>query len=54
MLLGRFEFTQLQEAERLLGPFFFTAFTFLVTFTLLNMFIAILDESIKRVSKVLV
>ena len=50
MLLGRFDFTQLKEADRLLGPFFFIAFTFLVTFILLNMFIAILDGSIKKVS----
>ncbi|XP_076818399.1 uncharacterized protein LOC143464499 isoform X1 [Clavelina lepadiformis] len=48
MLLGRFDFTELQTADQLLGPFFFTAFTGVLTIALLNMFIVILDESIKK------
>ncbi|XP_078481274.1 polycystin-2-like [Ciona intestinalis] len=48
MLLNRFDFTQLQEADKLLGPLFFSAFTGVCTIALLNMFIVILDESIKR------
>ena len=49
MLLGRFDFSELKSADQLLGPFFFITFTLLLTLTLLNMFICILDESIKKV-----
>jgi len=54
MLLGRFDFTELKAADRILGPFFFMAFTISLTFTLLNMFIVILDDSIKKVCKLVI
>ena len=53
MLLGRFDFTELKAADRILGPFFFMAFTISLTFTLLNMFIVILDDAIKKVCEYL-
>ena len=41
-LLGDFDYTSIEEADRVVGPILFTVFIFLVVFVLLNMFIAIL------------
>lgn len=50
MMLGKFDFTELKQAERLIGPVFFITFTLVCSTLLINMFIVILDESIKTVS----
>lgn len=50
MMLGRFDFTELQNADRMLGPIFFTSFTFCCSIALVNMFVVILDDSIKKVA----
>ena len=47
-LLGDFDYTSIEEADRVVGPILFTVFIFLVVFVLLNMFIAILTEAYEK------
>ncbi|XP_039274067.2 uncharacterized protein LOC120348022 [Styela clava] len=48
MMLGRFDFTELKQADRMLGPIFFSTFTLACTIALVNMFVVLLDEGIKK------
>eukprot|EP01028_Stygiella_incarcerata_P009042 TRINITY_DN413_c0_g1_i1.p1 TRINITY_DN413_c0_g1~~TRINITY_DN413_c0_g1_i1.p1 ORF type:complete len:703 (+),score=182.28 TRINITY_DN413_c0_g1_i1:265-2373(+) len=47
--LGDFDFRELQDANRVLGPFLFTLYMVLVFFILANMFIAIISGSYDHV-----
>ena len=43
--MGDFDFEALEAANRVLGPIFFITYVFFVFFVLLNMFIAIINET---------
>ncbi|XP_055374524.1 polycystic kidney disease 2-like 2 protein, partial [Condylostylus longicornis] len=45
MILGDFNYPALEETNRFLGPIFFLSYIFLVFFILLNMFLAIINDS---------
>jgi polycystin 2 len=47
--LGSFDFPALQQAHRVLGPIFFLAYVFFVFFVLLNMFLAIINDTYMEV-----
>lgn len=44
-ILGDFDFNALETANRILGPIFFITYVFFVFFVLLNMFLAIINDS---------
>ena len=43
--MGDFDFEALESANRVLGPIFFLTYVFFVFFVLLNMFIAIINDT---------
>lgn len=45
LILGDFNFLALQQANRILGPAFFCLYIFFVFFILLNMFLAIINDT---------
>lgn len=45
IILGDFDFESLETANRILGPIFFLTYVFFVFFVLLNMFIAIINDT---------
>ena len=45
IILGDFDFESLEAANRVLGPIFFLTYVFFVFFVLLNMFIAIINDT---------
>ncbi|BFZ03163.1 hypothetical protein BsWGS_06202 [Bradybaena similaris] len=49
IILGDFDFNQLEEANRILGPIFFMLFVFFVFFVLINMFLAIINDTYSEV-----
>ncbi|KAM4052642.1 polycystin-2 isoform 1-T1 [Anomaloglossus baeobatrachus] len=49
ILLGDFNFTEIEEANRILGPLYFTSFVFFMFFILLNMFLAIISDTYSEV-----
>ncbi|KFP76048.1 Polycystic kidney disease 2-like 2 protein, partial [Apaloderma vittatum] len=49
IILGDFDFEAIEEANRILGPIYFITFVFFVFFILLNMFLAILNDSYSAV-----
>ncbi|KAJ8388264.1 hypothetical protein AAFF_G00135250 [Aldrovandia affinis] len=49
IILGDFEFSEIEEANRILGPIYFTSFVFFVFFILLNMFLAIINDTYSEV-----
>ncbi|XP_071808292.1 polycystin-2-like protein 1 isoform X3 [Asterias amurensis] len=49
IVLGDFNFHELEEAERALGPIFFMTYVFVVFFVLLNMFLAIINDTYSEV-----
>ncbi|CAG5121215.1 unnamed protein product [Candidula unifasciata] len=49
IILGDFDFHQLEEANRILGPIFFMLFVFFVFFVLINMFLAIINDTYSEV-----
>uniref|UniRef100_A0A670Z240 Polycystin-2 n=2 Tax=Pseudonaja textilis TaxID=8673 RepID=A0A670Z240_PSETE len=49
ILLGDFDFTEVEEANRILGPVYFTSFVFFMLFILLNMFLAIINDTYSEV-----
>ncbi|XP_043827948.1 polycystin-2 isoform X2 [Dromiciops gliroides] len=49
IILGDFNFTELEEANRILGPIYFTTFVFFTFFILLNMFLAIINDTYSEV-----
>uniref|UniRef100_T1INT4 EF-hand domain-containing protein n=1 Tax=Strigamia maritima TaxID=126957 RepID=T1INT4_STRMM len=48
-ILGDFNFLDIQHANRLLGPIFFITYVFFVYFVLLNMFLAIINDTYSEV-----
>ena len=48
-ILGDFDFDSLQQANRVLGPAFFILYVFFVFFILLNMFLAIINDTYAEV-----
>ncbi|UJR20747.1 hypothetical protein I4U23_023865 [Adineta vaga] len=49
VILGSFDFPALQQAHRVLGPIFFLTYVFFVFFVLLNMFLAIINDTYMEV-----
>jgi polycystin 2 len=49
IVLGDFNFHELEEANRVLGPIFFMTYVFVVFFVLLNMFLAIINDTYSEV-----
>ncbi|PVD39586.1 hypothetical protein C0Q70_02221 [Pomacea canaliculata] len=49
IILGDFDFNQLETANRILGPVFFMLFVFFVFFVLINMFLAIINDTYSEV-----
>jgi len=49
IILGDFNFQALQQANRILGPAFFILYVFFVFFILLNMFLAIINDTYSEV-----
>ena len=48
-ILGDFDFYALEKANRILGPVFFLSYVFFVFFVLLNMFLAIINDTYAEV-----
>lgn len=48
-ILGDFNFHEIEEANRVLGPIFFICYVFFVYFVLLNMFLAIINDTYSEV-----
>ncbi|CAG9823551.1 unnamed protein product [Phaedon cochleariae] len=44
-ILGDFDYHEIEQANRLLAPFYFLSYIFLVFFVLLNMFLAIINDT---------
>uniref|UniRef100_A0A8B9R308 Polycystin-2 n=1 Tax=Anas platyrhynchos TaxID=8839 RepID=A0A8B9R308_ANAPL len=49
IILGDFNFTEVEEANRILGPIYFTTFVFFMFFILLNMLLAIINDTYSEV-----
>ena len=49
IILGDFNFHELEEANRILGPIYFILYVFFVFFVLLNMFLAIINDTYSEV-----
>ncbi|EDO47023.1 predicted protein [Nematostella vectensis] len=49
IILGDFDFHQIENANRVLGPLFFMTYVFFVFFVLLNMFLAIINDTYAEV-----
>jgi polycystin 2 len=48
-ILGDFDFNSMEKANRILGPIFFLCYVFFVFFVLLNMFLAIINDTYSEV-----
>jgi len=48
-ILGDFDFNSIEQANRILGPIFFLCYVFFVFFVLLNMFLAIINDTYSEV-----
>ncbi|CAG5091366.1 Oidioi.mRNA.OKI2018_I69.PAR.g13008.t1.cds [Oikopleura dioica] len=51
IILGDFNFHQLENAHNILGPVFFITYVFFVFFVLLNMFLAIINDTYSEVKE---
>lgn len=49
IILGDFEFSEIENANPLLGPIYFTTFVFFIFFILMNMFLAIINDTYSEV-----
>ncbi|XP_039339291.1 polycystic kidney disease 2-like 2 protein isoform X2 [Mauremys reevesii] len=49
IVLGDFNFASIEQANRILGPIYFITFVFFVFFVLLNMFLAIINDTYSEV-----
>ena len=49
IILGDFDFYAIEDANRILGPIFFVTYVFFVFFILLNMFLAIINDTYQQV-----
>ncbi|XP_023219893.1 polycystic kidney disease 2-like 1 protein, partial [Centruroides sculpturatus] len=51
IILGEYDFYQLQDVDNLLGPLYFITYVFFVFFVLLNMFLAIINDTYANVKE---
>jgi len=51
IILGDFNFQVIEEANRILGPIFFITYVFFVFFVLINMFLAIINDTYAEVKE---
>ena len=51
IILGDFDFNALESANRILGPLFFLTYVFFVFFVLMNMFIAIINDTYAEIKE---
>ncbi|KAM4585529.1 polycystin-2 isoform 1-T1 [Odontesthes bonariensis] len=49
IILGDFNFSEIEEANPVLGPVYFTTFVFFIFFILMNMFLAIINDTYSEV-----
>ncbi|XP_059903506.1 polycystin-2 isoform X1 [Gadus macrocephalus] len=49
IILGDFEFSEIEETNPILGPVYFTTFIFFIFFILMNMFLAIINDTYSEV-----
>ncbi|XP_013778837.1 polycystin-2-like [Limulus polyphemus] len=49
VILGDFNFNEIEEANRVLGPLYFLSYVFFVFFVLMNMFLAIINDTYAEV-----
>uniref|UniRef100_A0A672L5F3 Polycystin-2 n=1 Tax=Sinocyclocheilus grahami TaxID=75366 RepID=A0A672L5F3_SINGR len=49
IILGDFDFSEIEEADGVLGPIYFTTFVFFIFMILLNMFLAIINDTYAEV-----
>ncbi|KAM3624201.1 uncharacterized protein V6R79_020567 [Siganus canaliculatus] len=49
IILGDFEFSEIEETNPVLGPIYFTTFVFFIFFILMNMFLAIINDTYSEV-----
>nr|XP_046272234.1 polycystin-2 isoform X2 [Scatophagus argus] len=49
IILGDFEFSEIEEANPVFGPIYFTTFVFFIFFILMNMFLAIINDTYSEV-----
>lgn len=49
LILGDFDFEELEAANRVLGPIYFLSYVFFVFFVLMNMFLAIINDTYAEV-----
>ncbi|XP_053477960.1 polycystin-2 isoform X2 [Ictalurus furcatus] len=49
IILGDFDFSEIEESDRVLGPIYFTTFVFFMFMILLNMFLAIINDTYAEV-----
>ncbi|KAM9857263.1 polycystin-2 isoform 2-T2 [Aulostomus maculatus] len=49
IILGDFEFSEIENANPVLGPIYFTTFVFFIFFILMNMFLAIINDTYSEV-----
>ncbi|XP_075457673.1 polycystin-2-like protein 2 isoform X2 [Ascaphus truei] len=49
IILGDFDFADIEKADRVLGPLYFISFVFFIFFVLLNMFLAIINDTYTEV-----
>ncbi|KAM4594684.1 polycystin-2 isoform 2-T2 [Fundulus diaphanus] len=49
IILGDFDFSEIKEANPVLGPVYFTTFVFFIFFILMNMFLAIINDTYSEV-----
>ena len=50
-MLGDFNFDELERSNRVIGPIYFILYVFFVFFVLVNMFIAIINDTYSDVRK---
>ena len=51
VILGDFNYSEMQDANRYLGPIYFVTYVFIVLFVLLNMFLAIINDTYAEVKE---
>ncbi|XP_030643868.1 polycystin-2 [Chanos chanos] len=49
IILGDFDFSEIEETNKILGPIYFTTFVFFIFIILLNMFLAIINDTYSEV-----
>ena len=54
IILGDFDYAEMENAQRALGPVYFLSYIFFVFFVLLNMFLAIINDTYAEVKSEIV